>query len=389
MSRATHIIIMLGTILLMGLIPLCAMAESTFVVVIDPGHGGEDYGAKGDKAAEKDIVLAVGKLLGQKISSAFPKENVKVVYTRDTDHFVTLQGRADIANKAKGNLFISIHANSVDKRNRNRRSINGASVYTLGVDRTEKNLVVAQRENSVMVLERDYTTRYQGFDPNSAESYIIFEMEQNRHMEQSLGFASMAQRELINTAGRANRKVRQAGFWVLHATSMPAVLVELDFICNPTEEKFMTSSAGQEKLATALFNAFCSYKTAYDTSGGNVTSGYSPSDLEDIFDTSVETEESVSVPTTQESPQATATQQSEGEPVTFCIQFATSKKLLKEGSRELKGVKNVEYYYEKGLYKYISGRFASMAEAKTALKNIKSIFPDAFIIKMRGNTKIK
>ena len=206
---------------------VCASARE-FVVVIDPGHGGKDHGAVGRKAKEKDIVLAVGKAFGRKIKDAYGRnDEVKVVYTRDDDTFVTLQGRADIANKAKGDLFVSIHANSVDKRTRGRDKIHGASVYTLGVNRAARNLEVAQRENAVMVLEPDYTTTYAGFDPNSAESYIIFEMEQNRHMVQSLNFAAKAQRELVKTAGRGDKNVRQAGFWVLHATSMPSVLVEL------------------------------------------------------------------------------------------------------------------------------------------------------------------
>lgn len=385
-----HPALILLAIFMLALAPAKVRAEAPFVVVIDPGHGGKDFGARGVKAAEKDIVLSVGKILGDKIASHYPKDKVKVVFTRDTDHFVTLQGRADIANKAKGNLFISIHANSVDKRNKNRNSINGTSVYTLGVDRTAKNLAVAQRENSVMVLESDYTTRYQGFDPSSAESYIIFELEQNRHMEQSLGFASMAQRELINTAKRANRKVRQAGFWVLHATSMPAVLVELDFICNPTEEKFMDSKSGQEKLASALFNAFRAYKTAYDSSGGYVSSGYSESENEEIFDIPMEEADNTESSSEALSHEAeSVAEQNENPEITYCVQFATSKKLLKEGSRELKGVKNVEHYYEGGLYKYISGRSDNMSGARAVLKKIKPLFPDAFIIKMRGNQKVK
>lgn len=366
------------------------VAADPFVVVIDPGHGGKDFGARGARTAEKDVVLAVGKLLGQKISKAFPAKDVKVVYTRDADFFVTLQGRADIANKAKGNLFISIHANSVDKKNRNRRTINGTSVYTLGVNRAAKNLAVAQRENSVMVLEKDYTTTYQGFDPSSAESYIIFELEQNKHMEQSLRFASVSQKELVSTAGRNDRKVRQAGFWVLHATSMPSVLVELDFICNPTQEKFMASRQGQEKFAKALFNAFVKYKQAYDGAGGNL-SGISynihedaDSDDEDAFsepEADTDEEESATAAEPQAVDDASATM--------YYVQFATSKKLLKEGSRELKGVAGVDYYKENGLYKYICGRTSSFSDAQATLKKVKRKFSDAFIIRMKDGKRVK
>ncbi len=227
-------------------------------VVIDPGHGGKDIGCRGSKGREKDITLAVGKLLGEKIEKGL-KDKVKVVYTRSTDKYITLQDRAETANKANGNLFISIHVNSVDKKTKGRANIHGTSVYTCGLHKSQSNLNVAMRENSVMELEPDYTTTYQGFDPDSSESYIIFELSQNMHMQQSVKFASLAQDKLVNTAGRADKEVRQAGFWVLWATSMPSVLVELDFICNPQAETFLTSKSGQEKCAQALYQAVKEY----------------------------------------------------------------------------------------------------------------------------------
>lgn len=238
--------------------PSGAAKKHVFTVVIDPGHGGHDVGCKGAVTNEKTIVLKVAKTLGQKIKNKYG-DKVKVVYTRDTDRYLTLQQRADKANGVRGDLFISIHVNSVDKKSRNRRTVHGASVYTLGLHKSSNNLKVAMRENSVMELEPDYTTRYQGFDPNSTESYIIFELNQNRHVNQSIEFAALAQHELVTTASRADMDVRQAGFWVLWATSMPAVLVELDFICNPTQEKFLHSSQGQNKCAEALFRAFNKY----------------------------------------------------------------------------------------------------------------------------------
>lgn len=229
-----------------------------FTIVIDPGHGGKDVGCQGKSHNEKDITLKVGKLLGEKIQKEYGKD-VNVVYTRTNDKYLTLQQRADKANQANGDLFVSIHVNSLDKRNKARSSIRGTSVYTCGLHKSDNNLAVAMRENSVMELEPDYSTNYQGFDPNSSESYIIFELSQSRHLQQSIDFASIAQTKLVNVAGRADREVRQAGFWVLWATSMPAVLVELDFICNPTQEKFLGSAQGQEKCANALFQAFKEY----------------------------------------------------------------------------------------------------------------------------------
>ncbi|WP_290142192.1 N-acetylmuramoyl-L-alanine amidase family protein, partial [Muribaculum intestinale] len=164
---------------------------------------------------------------------------LKVVMTRSTDVFLSLQQRADVANKAHGDLFVSVHVNSVDKRSKNRNTVKGASVYTLGLHRSNANFEVAKRENSVIELEPDYSATYQGFDPNSTESYIIFELSQNKHLNQSIDFAQFAQQQLTSTAGRADRGVMQAGFWVLLASAMPAALVELDFICNPEVEKFL------------------------------------------------------------------------------------------------------------------------------------------------------
>ncbi len=239
---------------------LAAMAakEADFTVVIDPGHGGKDIGCQGRSAREKDITLSVSKLLGEMIKKEYGKK-VDVVYTRTTDTYLTLQDRADKANNAKGDLFISIHVNSVDKKNKNRSRIQGTSVYTCGLHKSDNNLQVAMRENSVMELEEDYAEVYQGFDPTSSESYIIFELSQNRHLQQSIDFADRAQKRLVKTAGRVDKEVRQAGFWVLWATSMPSVLVELDFICNPTQETFLKSKAGQEKCAQALYEAFKEY----------------------------------------------------------------------------------------------------------------------------------
>lgn len=158
---------------------------------------------------------------------------------------------------------MSIHTNSVDKKSPSRYTVTGSETYTLGLHRSNENLEVAKRENSVIELEDDYSAKYQGFDPNSAESYIIFELNQSKHMEQSINFASYVQGE-FKKCGQVDKGVRQAGFWVLAKTGMPAVLVELDFICNPKREKFLSSDDGQEKLAKSLFNAFCQYKEGYD-----------------------------------------------------------------------------------------------------------------------------
>lgn len=231
--------------------------QHEFTVVIDAGHGGHDHGAIDNGAREKDINLGVAKKLASLVRKKM--KDVKVVMTRDDDTFVSLQERANIANRNKGNLFISIHTNSVDKSNPNRRKVAGTSVYALGPQKDANNLRVAQRENSVIELESNYNQKYSGFDPSKDESYIIFEMAQKKSLGQSLRFADKAQKELVKTAGREDRGVKQAGFWVLWATSMPSVLVELDFICNPKTAGYLASESGQQQLAQSLYNALDQY----------------------------------------------------------------------------------------------------------------------------------
>lgn len=232
-----------------------------FTVVIDAGHGGKDIGAADNGVREKDINLGVALQLEKLIKKEL--KDVKVVMTRDNDTFLSLQQRADKANASKGNLFISIHTNSVDASNKNRRTVAGASVYALGLHKDDNNRKVAMRENAVIELEKNYEQKYSGFDPNKDESYIIFEMAQKKNLSQSIKFANDAQRQLVKIAGRRDRGVHQAGFWVLWATSMPAVLVELDFICNPNSAKYIASQEGQKKLAEALCVAVRDYSNSY------------------------------------------------------------------------------------------------------------------------------
>lgn len=233
-------------------------AEKPFTIVLDAGHGGKDAGACDNNVKEKDINLGVALELGKLIEKKM--KDAKVVYTRSTDTYLTLQERADKANAAKGDLFISIHTNSIDKSNPKRTSIAGSSVYALGLHKDKNNMDVAMRENSVIELEKNFEEKYSGFDPQRDESYIIFEMAQKKTLSKSIKFAEEAQKQLVAEAGRGDRGVHQAGFWVLWATSMPAVLVELDFICNPNSAKFIASEQGEKKLAEALFKAIQNYR---------------------------------------------------------------------------------------------------------------------------------
>lgn len=233
--------------------------QTPFVLVLDAGHGGNDQGCRGKTEREKDITLDVVLRVRDIIKETYG-DSVKVVLTRDDDTFIPLDRRADIANDAAANLFVSVHVNSLDRRVKGRETIHGASVYTVGLHKNDANLAVAMRENSVIELEEDYTESYQGFDPNSSESYIIFELTQNLNMAQSVEAAQLIQNELVGHAGRADKGVRQAGFLVLWATKMPAVLVELDFICNPSAEKFLASAQGRRKCAESIVNAAGQYR---------------------------------------------------------------------------------------------------------------------------------
>lgn len=346
------------------------MSAKDFVVVIDAGHGGKDVGAVGDKAREKDVNLGVALKLGANIAKEHT--DVKVVYTRDDDTFISLQERANIANRAKGDLFISIHTNSIDKRSKRRYSVAGAETYTLGLHRTKENFDVAKRENSVIALEDDYSVKYQGFDPNSTESYIIFELNQSKHMEQSVNFASLVQDEFA-AIGRIDKGVRQAGFWVLAATSMPAVLVELDFICNPTQEAFLASSKGQSQLAEALFNAFCQYKEEWD---------YYHTDRK-------HTEKKPDLRRNGNNRENADNREEAVSETEYRIQFMSSSKKLPDGSKEFRGLDNIDYYRENGLYKYTTGPTADKDEALKNLKKVKSKFKDAFLVEFKNGKRIK
>jgi len=222
-------------------------------IVIDAGHGGHDVGCVGSSAYEKHIALAVSLKLGELIEKYFPE--VKVIYTRKTDVFVELHERAAIANRNKADLFICIHCNSGPS------TAFGAETFVMGLHKTTDNLSVAKRENSSILLEKDYKTKYDGFDPNSPEANIIFSLYQNTFMNQSLHFASLVQEQFAQNAGRFNRGVKQAGFLVLFKTAMPSVLIELGFLTNRSDEKFLISETGQNKMANSILNAFKQYKT--------------------------------------------------------------------------------------------------------------------------------
>ncbi len=232
----------------------CCLAAMPYTLVIDAGHGGKDPGAQSKTGKEKNINLAVALAFGKLVEQNC--KDVKVVYTRKTDVFVELDERANIANRAKADLFISIHTNSTAAK----VGPQGTETYTLGMHRAADNLAVAKRENSVITLEKGYEQKYEGFDPNSSESYIIFELMQDKNMESSVKLAGLIQKQFRNSAKRVDKGVHQAGFLVLRATSMPSVLIELGYINNPAEAAYLTSKAGVNALAKSIYNAFVAYK---------------------------------------------------------------------------------------------------------------------------------
>lgn len=363
-----------------------------FVVTLDAGHGGHDVGAVGLHANEKNLTLAVVKKLGALIRKHLG-EDVKVVYTRDGDYFVTLDGRASKANNAKSDLFVSVHINSVAKSAKNRTTVEGCQVYTLGLHKTAENLAVAKRENAVMELEGDNNARYAGFDPNSLESDIVFELSQSKRLDQSIEFADAVHTELIETAGRSPKGVRQAGFWVLWATSMPAVLIELDFICNPRSEDYLSSENGQDEMARAIYNAFCAYFNTYgsqvvghkveakrickplkrntsDTQGKRSASeDRNPADYS-----------SKPSPALKDACKPIPDGEGTSEKPYYRIQLAASGRPFGKHAPELQGYSDAEYYFEGGLYKYTVGPYSSEKKARKSLEKIRKDFPDAFII---------
>ncbi|OJJ22630.1 N-acetylmuramoyl-L-alanine amidase [marine bacterium AO1-C] len=227
-------------------------------IVIDAGHGGKDPGTLGKRTQEKNITLRVALELGRIIKRNMPR--VKIIYTRTTDKFVELYRRTEIANQAKADLFISIHCNAAPKKARNRAKAHGAETYIMGNHVSEANLAIAQRENASILLEKNYKKNYGGFNPNSPQSYILLSMNQQVHMKHSLSFARKIDWEIKRRVRRHTRGVKQAGFYVLARTAMPSVLVELGFLSNPAEERYLNDALGQIYMASAIYRAFKAYK---------------------------------------------------------------------------------------------------------------------------------
>lgn len=398
------------TLIMMLAMTISVMAGNRFTLVIDAGHGGHDAGALGSSSKEKNINLKVALAFGRMVERNCP--DVKVIYTRKTDVFIPLDERANIANRAKADLFISIHTNALPHG----KIARGFEVYTLGMHRAADNLEVAKRENSVILEEKNYKQRYEGFDPRSSESYIIFEFMQDRNMAKSVELAKMIQKEVCAQANRPNKGVHQAGFLVLRATSMPSCLIELGFITTRDEENLLNSEQGIEAHARGIFQAFNRYKKKHSEA---IVVPYEAPKKETVsVPTIVPQEETIkrndppkreqtqkeikeqtpprelqsAVEEIKPQPEPVSTvrpvdKSSENRPV-FKVQILTSGRSLRITDNRFKGEKGVDCYQEGNLFKYTIGSSTNYQEIYQLRKTLLSKFPEAFIIAFRNGEKI-
>lgn len=352
-------------------IPVPAAAEGPLklrTVVIDPGHGGKDAGcvSRDKKTYEKNVALDIALRLSRKIASAYPDVEVKM--TRSDDHFVELEQRAVFANKANANLFISIHVNAVEKGT----SANGFSVHVLGQsqrkgnDLYSKNLDLVKRENSVIMLEDNYKTRYQGFDPNDPQSSIIFSLMQNAHLSASLAFAEDVAGAMAGGPIRHSRGVSQDPFWVLWRTAMPSVLIEVGFMTNPDDLAVMRSEAGRQGIADNIFKAFCVFKTRYDGSASI------PPVVEEKPVISASGEPVVAEPIGKNAPR---------DGVLYGIQVLATGKKMDPKDPFFHGYEPMVIQVG-NLYKYIICPDTFLSQVKKSYVSVVSIFKDSYLVKV-------
>ena len=380
-------------------------ANRNFTLVIDAGHGGHDAGARGAISMEKNINLSVALQFGRYVEKYMPE--VRVIYTRKTDKFVSLIERANIANRANADLFISVHTNALPAG----KIARGFETYTLGMHRAKDNLDVAMRENSVISMEKDYKQTYQGFDPKSSESYIIFEFIQGKNMERSVELARMIQRKVCDNANRPDKGVHQAGFLVLRETSMPSCLIELGFITTPDEERILNNSDRVNEIAKSIYDGFAQYRNKYDK---RVTVPYRPlqsGDVEELKEQESqhqvepqrknEAQKKVEVLKKTETLKRTEPQkkaevqkrvvaQKKPEPndaPVFKLQIFVSDRILRKGDAHFKGETDYESFREGNLVKYTMGASSNYNEIYRLRKSLQEKFPEAFIIAFKNGQK--
>lgn len=370
-------------------------ANKRFTLVIDPGHGGHDAGALGAISKEKNINLAVALRFGKYVEQNLPE--VRVIYTRTKDVFIPLNERANIANRANADLFISVHTNALPAG----KVARGFETYTLGMHRAKDNLDVAMRENSVISMEKDYQQRYQGFDPRSSESYIIFEFIQGKNMERSVELARMIQRGVCDGANRPDKGVHQAGFLVLRETSMPGCLIELGFITTPDEERLLNNDSRVDDIARGIYEAFAKYKNKYDRS---VSVPYRAKDSEEVNIPKIVPDQEPAPKTravtrgkqpkreeaTPEQPKRVEKKVKKAEvadaPV-FKLQIFVGSRNLRKGDAHFKGETDYDSFQEGNLVKYTLGASTNYNEIYRLRKEKLDKFPEAFIIAFKNGQK--
>ncbi len=335
-------------------------------VVLDAGHGGKDPGNLGTgryKTTEKHVSLNVAKLVGKYITETYP--DVKVIYTRDDDRFIELMERTQIANRAKADVFISIHCNANDSHDPH-----GCETYVMGLHKTEANMRVAQKENEAILMEEGHELKYDGYDPKDPESQIALSLRQNVHLDQSLLLSSLIQEQFKVRVGRPDRGVKQAGFLVISYTTMPAVLVELGFLTNPTEEDFLQEDQGQDYMASAIFRAFKEYKAQMEGIPAPVANEAKPDS------TRVELAKDPNPPVADAA-------------ISFKVQIATSTKHIDPKPKNFNGLVGVEEHKGQGLFRYTFGDEASLDKARGVLKACKEKgFDGAFIVAFKAGERI-
>lgn len=344
------------------------------MVCIDAGHGGKDPGAIGSKRykdTEKDIALKVSLLAGKYIEQEFPE--VKVVYTRKDDRFVELMERSNIANKAKADLFISVHCNS----NESSKPF-GTETYVMGLHKTEANMKVAMKENAAILLEDDHEVKYSGFNPKDPASIIALSIRQNKYLDQSIEFSAYLQKQFGERVKRHDRGVKQAGFLVISYATMPAVLTELGFLSNPEEEDFLQSTNGQDLLASAIFRAFKEYKLAREGTTHKEPAPSTPSAPAPATAGSTK-------PATSAQGSVAAT---DGK-VRFMVQFLTSSKQIGLEPANFNGLQAVQEHSGPGVWRYLFGESPDLDGARALLETCKGKgYEGAFIVAYRNGQRL-
>ena len=366
-----------GILLLAFLVPMLVFGqrgEKITTVVIDAGHGGKDPGAIGAISKEKDITLTVALLVGNYIKKNCP--DVKVVYTRERDVFVALNERAAVANRNNADVFISIHCNSAGSKG---ASATGAETFVLGEHKNAANLEVAKKENSAILYEEDADEQYGNFDLNSPEAYIALSLFQSEYLNQSLQLAANMQEQFSKRVGRKDRGVQQAGFLVLWKTAMPSILIELGFISNATEERFLASEQGQTYMASAIYRAFRDFKASYEGEN-NITVTVEPK-VEMPKETSEETRQETPANPVTEVPAETQPETPAKAKVSFKVQFATRSTQVPVTDKDFAKVPEVGVYFYNGAYRYTSGDFRTKDEAVNRQAEVRKLgFDDAFVV---------